>query len=118
LDIWEKRKASGEASKESRPLTFLNFGKDTLKLKCREVVSGLEFEMKIIEAKEQDQVIIYFGSLSPIVQSKGLDFKRAHNKMATSQLFFDYLTRLVKGEICGLFLNGKENASLSVQLAS
>lgn len=45
------------------PLAYCNYGKDVLKIRCREIASKKEFEMNIIGTKDSDFVNVNFRNL-------------------------------------------------------
>jgi hypothetical protein len=116
LNIFESRVDSVE-NLEGRPIKYVNSGKDVFIIHCREVMTEHKFKMKLIDTGEKGEVILYYGGLGPLLQTqeKSKVFER-HKIVKLNPQILDYLTRLVSGQACGLFLGDCEDSTFSVEI--
>jgi hypothetical protein len=97
--------------------TQLSIRKNSIRLKCLDIRLKQEFVIKFIEEKGRDTAIINYGSLPTIWQNTGLGSLPKNHKVKLEQALFDYLTKLISGDTCGLFHNGQEDLGFLIRLA-
>lgn len=87
--------------------------------RCKENECGRAVIISLLETDNPDQVLISYKRFGPVLKDKGISLKvdnGSHLTIFKSQSVFDYLTRLVAGQTCGLLGNNEEDKRFSLQL--
>lgn len=86
-----------------------SFPEKSFVLDCAD--GSCSFKLKIIPLKKEKKFHIYYSSLSKLT-------KESPSKvpLEPSPAFIDYVMRLVRGDVCGLYINSAEDKKYSITL--